>query len=387
MAFINNKNVTLPVEVVPIETGTASGEYISINDMTPFPHELSVKVKNEIEAHSGEDFANKLVELGYASAPSGAIICMIGAQTGEGVIYDDFEENTQYKFVFKAMCASNPPENTHLLVEYTDGTTSETIMCDTSNGSTAEGFYCEFTTEQGKSVACLRADGLLSTGVYFYYDYCGIYKVIDASAVTVSQVGKNKLPYPYDEKTKLVSGINYTVNEDGILTAEGTATANANFNFILLSNPKPFKAGTCVFSLGKKTIGNIQFRIGKAVAKADGTGYNASAIGSIQQGGISLKFTLEEETLLYVNCIVGKNQTIEKETFYPQIEFGETETAFEPYTKNDYTPNDNGTVEGVQSIYPNMTLETDTAGAVIDCEYYKKACLKSAASAVRLTAQ
>ncbi|MGN0451594.1 MAG: hypothetical protein ACI4FN_05740, partial [Acutalibacteraceae bacterium] len=34
-----------------------------------------------------------------------------------------------------------------------------------------------------------------------------------------------------------------------------------------------------------------------------------------------------------------------------------------------YTPNSDGTVEGVSSIYPDTLLTTDTDGAIIDCEY------------------
>ena len=37
----------------------------------------------------------------------------------------------------------------------------------------------------------------------------------------------------------------------------------------------------------------------------------------------------------------------------------------------EYTPNADGTVEGVKSIYPNMTLIADTSGVLVECEYNK----------------
>ena len=37
----------------------------------------------------------------------------------------------------------------------------------------------------------------------------------------------------------------------------------------------------------------------------------------------------------------------------------------------EYTPNSDGTVNGVTSLYPNTTLMTNTAGVIIDCEYNK----------------
>ncbi len=53
-----------------------------------------------------------------------------------------------------------------------------------------------------------------------------------------------------------------------------------------------------------------------------------------------------------------------------QIELGTTPTEYEPYIEPTiYDVSADGTVEGVNTIYPNTTLYTDTQGAVIDVEY------------------
>ena len=53
-----------------------------------------------------------------------------------------------------------------------------------------------------------------------------------------------------------------------------------------------------------------------------------------------------------------------------QLEIGSPETDYEPYVEpTEYTPNADGTVNGVTSLYPNTTLMTDTEGVIIDCEY------------------
>ena len=69
-----------------------------------------------------------------------------------------------------------------------------------------------------------------------------------------------------------------------------------------------------------------------------------------------------------------------------QVEVGTTATAYTPYVPDltavkviksnasgeavaEYTPNADGTVESVTSLYPNTTLITDTEGVIIDCEY------------------
>lgn len=52
-----------------------------------------------------------------------------------------------------------------------------------------------------------------------------------------------------------------------------------------------------------------------------------------------------------------------------QIEVGSVATDFQDYISTTYTPNADGTVEGVTSLYPTTTLSTDTDGVIINCEY------------------
>jgi hypothetical protein len=63
-----------------------------------------------------------------------------------------------------------------------------------------------------------------------------------------------------------------------------------------------------------------------------------------------------------------------------QLEKGTTATAYEPWVDptgfkvtdgkgNTFTPNTDGTVEGVTSTSPTMTLSLDKEGATIDVEY------------------
>lgn len=55
-----------------------------------------------------------------------------------------------------------------------------------------------------------------------------------------------------------------------------------------------------------------------------------------------------------------------------QLEIGSSETDYEPYVEPTYyTPNADGTVNGVTSLYPHTTLMTDTEGVTITCEYNK----------------
>jgi hypothetical protein len=79
----------------------------------------------------------------------------------------------------------------------------------------------------------------------------------------------------------------------------------------------------------------------------------------LNAGGAELK-----DLVLYLN---NNKMLLELDTL--QIEVGENVTEQEPYKGAAYPVSADGTVEGVKSIYPCATLLTDTAGAVIDCEY------------------
>jgi hypothetical protein len=56
----------------------------------------------------------------------------------------------------------------------------------------------------------------------------------------------------------------------------------------------------------------------------------------------------------------------------PCLELGTTATAYEPYIEpTTYTANSDGTINGIKSISPNMTLLTNNSGVVINAHYYK----------------
>lgn len=56
-------------------------------------------------------------------------------------------------------------------------------------------------------------------------------------------------------------------------------------------------------------------------------------------------------------------------TFRMKLELGDTATEWEPATCTTYTPNADGIVEGMTSLYPITTIMTNADNAVIECEY------------------
>ena len=118
--------------------------------------------------------------------------------------------------------------------------------------------------------------------------------------------GKNILPYPYANTTKIMNGITFTDNGDGSITVEGTATANAYF---VLQN-KFYLQGS---NITLKKSGNDY------IPNTNGI-YTASkrVFCNTINGSITLELNKGDGFSGY-------------EVFYPQIELGTTATSYAPY--------------------------------------------------------
>ena len=180
------------------------------------------------------------------------------------------------------------------------------------------------------------------------------------SSVTVTRCGKNLLPVYTDLTTKTVNGITFTVNEDKSVTLSGTATANA----ILTLTPY-YKLPLGVYKLSGCPIDgneNVRLQTNRIVNGAGSTG--AIDIGN---GGV---LNVTDNYDLYTYIVVISGYKVSNFTFKPMLQFRtDTDTSYEIPITQTYTPNADGTVEGITSISPTMTLLTDTEGAVIHCEY------------------
>ena len=81
--------------------------------------------------------------------------------------------------------------------------------------------------------------------------------------------------------------------------------------------------------------------------------------------------TTEASGKIYIGAAVAEYMTRELfENALVQIEYGTTATEYEPYIGAEYTAAADGTVSGVMSIYPDMTLIANP-DTLINCNYYK----------------
>ena len=126
--------------------------------------------------------------------------------------------------------------------------------------------------------------------------------------------GKNLLPSI--DATFTDSGVTWTLNSDGSVKLNGTATLNSVYDFG--HNVLTLPAGTYI-TYDQTVSGVYSVTIFKVV---NGT---ASVIKS---GGGA--FTLTEATSVFVRYVVSSGTTVNT-TIYPQIEAGSTATAYAPY--------------------------------------------------------
>lgn len=140
--------------------------------------------------------------------------------------------------------------------------------------------------------------------------------------------GANIIPYPYYSPSIVDNGITYTVNDDGSVTAKGTATANAAFYLTYgLSGIK----GTVFLSgcpgggsISAISGGGYSLRINKIVNGMEVTGGTDVGNGS--------KITLNGESVrIYIVVLAGKTVDC---TFYPMLNYGESAKSF---VKSDLT--------------------------------------------------
>lgn len=186
--------------------------------------------------------------------------------------------------------------------------------------------------------------------------------------VGVKVSSKNLIPFPYDVTSGESKGLTWTVNDDGGITLNGTRSTiimiNLWFNNINLED-------------------GVKYRLSLANAV---DGINIFAYYKDADNGqhwLSSSFTYHKEwTDFRVYLQTKENAVFDNVTVYPMLERGTEATAYTPYVADvttvkviandtEYTPNTDGTVEGIVSISPSMNIITDTEGVVIDCNYYK----------------
>lgn len=145
----------------------------------------------------------------------------------------------------------------------------------------------------------------------------------------ISEVGgmtrkcMNLIPYPYSETSKTTNGITFTINADGSIIVNGTATAGASIflkAYIHTDNLKLVKGETYTLS------GYPETGIGLGMIQIQDISYSEDYINE----GYAKTFTAQHESYyMVVKILEGK--TVSNLTIRPMLNKGDTALPYEPY--------------------------------------------------------
>lgn len=234
----------------------------------------------------------------------------------------------------------------------------------------------ELSNESSNPVANKVVSNLFAGALKGYASGASI-QVDDVSPLEHSPVvrvhGKNLIPYPYRNTTLTIGGVTFTDDGSGGISMNGTSTGGCNFFFT---------GYTFTLKKGKK----YTFSVGgdfSATAGVDFWIYSTTLQKGLWMNAAAAKATTFIADSNYIDaaiyCVIGKGTQVTG-SMCPMVEESDTATAYEPWVDpttfkvtdgkgNTFTPNTDGTVEGVTSTSPTMTLSLNKEGATIDVEY------------------
>lgn len=342
--------------------GNLSGAVVKADDVSPVEHEMTVSVH-------GKNFfdVSKITNTSTAT------------NNGDGSI--TIAANTYYcrlNQTLREVCPQLKSGDTAVLSFDSTSKNTKYMYFHGLQGTWIAGYYLKITDEILNSYITIYG---FADNDELYGQECVISNIqiekgttateyepfIDPSTMTVTKCGKNLIPYPFASQTLTYNGVTYTDNGDGSVTIEGTVE-NDGVSFMLVNTGaggrKYLPKGTYYLSCPEIANNSDVFLSIFFYDDNETSTFTATS-------GKNQSFTLEKGQYYGLYFRVYGGSVIKKITVKPQIEVGSVATVYEKYNATEHTPSSDGTVDGIASLSPNMTILTDTEGAVVECEYIK----------------
>ena len=191
----------------------------------------------------------------------------------------------------------------------------------------ADYIYSLETATAGTGIAKLKEWGFFRDS-YYSYDSGSLQSVCVGAHSTT---GKNLIPLNATSAT--ISGVRFTVNDDGSVTANGTATANAGFQLYAGANNTFDLANGDYILTGCPTGGGSQtYRIW--IDNRTSAGTESIELKADAGSGQTITIT-EGKCRVYV--FIANGQTVNNLVFKPMLRLSSVSDAtFEPYEKHSY---------------------------------------------------
>ena len=357
----------------------AEGEIVTIDNAHSVEHKLGVKVgsKNIFDADTVlPSLTNENFPDWHWTKQEDGSFYLGNVGTLHGCKW--FENTSGYTGQFSISLSSKVPdldeehESLYIIIKYTDGTTEafytygsksfvkQTLVSNANKTvSHIRQSYGDISPTYIKDI--MIAYGTDTTYTPYMTDFsnvnvtrCGK-NIFDADAVLPSLENPN-LPYDVCKWIKQADGSFYMGNIGGLegyKWFENTKGYNGQFSFSITTKANN---GT-----GERGTLKITF------VYADGSKESLGMRDMLDYTTYTF-VTNANKTLSYIYQTYNSNaSTYVKDIM---ITFGD-DTEYEPYNPHTVTANIDGTVEGLTSLSPNMTILSDTDGVVINCEYVK----------------
>ena len=181
---------------------------------------------------------------------------------------------------------------------------------------------------------------------------------IDEVKGTVGYSKKNLIVYPYDGN-KTANGTTWTVNTDGTVVANGKSSSGDNFECSnRVRGYTKLKAGTYILNGCPSNGSDSTYYIQVGKTANDGSSYELIGLDV----GEGLTFTLTEETMMAISCVIGQGHTSNNIVFKPMIRYASIEDdTYEPYVEDVQTQIN--TLKSPENIYTTGKLTSSTSFA------------------------
>jgi hypothetical protein len=327
---------------------TASGEIVTVSDVSPAAHELGLQVhgKNILDTTRIQTDAGTTNIYISEVGPGYVVISEKAAYSGNGY--------TKTNLTLRDLCPAMRAGRTYALQGMSGATTmgiyleQRQVMWHFGAAMTITDVMLDslvvlygYSTAHGQAVGSNKIYNLQieeGTAATDYVPY------IDPTTVALTRRGKNMLNF--DNVAGDVSGTyrGWLVNPKGQDVVMSVATNDPN-----------------------AAITGVYLGLNKTGIDAQPDGYTwIVEDGEVKSSYISEKF---QYVSVFPNTDYAVNQL--KKRFNIQVEPGTVPTAYEPSAWETHAPTADGTVEGVKSLSPNLTLLTDTPGVTIEAIYHR----------------
>lgn len=291
------------------------------------------------------------------------------------------ENNAYYNFAYKTLklgdtsytlsCEGLPKSVYVYVYDETIGkavaNVSDTPVAKTFVGDSTHTYSLSINVGKGISVSDLVIKPILEMGTIAH-----AYEPISESNVNLKKEidktstlqGQNLIPYPYDGTEGNTNGITWTVNDDGSVTANGTASKEAPYSLIYpynLSTMKSLQLGnTYIISDGltdeqHTNVGYMQ------LVRYDKNNPTNWKYGVSSMKGTEIYTANDENTLQYgIRLIIRNGATANNITFKPMLEVGTMSHEYQPTTISNTSLNERLSDQQGQNLIPYPYYRPDS---------------------------